>query len=100
MPAVCELGSYVFQVGIPHVVAGEEEDVLVFVCELAHDGEELLFQDFALFLYFREVDDLCAFGFGHFGVLCAWAQLLSRIESFAMSSRNCLLKERAVCCMK
>nr|POF13741.1 hypothetical protein CFP56_02765 [Quercus suber] len=63
-----ELLAHVFEVGVAHVVDGEDEDVLVGVGGRVDRGVQRRGLFLArLFLHHRRVDDLGTFGFGHGG---------------------------------
>jgi len=65
-PAIIKLAPDVLQVGIAHVLDGEDEAELVLVQAFSNIGEELDCQFFALLVDLRQVDYLCAFGFRHY----------------------------------
>lgn len=60
VPAVCELCADVFEIVVAHVLDGEDENVLVFVCCFPHGGEESLGELFAFLFDFGEVHCLGA----------------------------------------
>jgi len=66
-PTVCKLGAYVFEVGVAHILNGENEAELVLVDRFSDIGEELECSFFAFFVNLREVHDLGALGFRHCG---------------------------------
>ncbi len=67
-PAVTQFIPYIFQVGIPHVVNGEYEAILVLIETFPHIGKELNCEFLALLIDLGQVDYLGALGFGHFEV--------------------------------
>lgn len=59
-PAIVELISDIFQVGVAHVLDGEDEAVLVLIEAFSHVGEEFDGELLAFLVDFGEVDHLRA----------------------------------------
>jgi len=67
VPAISKFCAHVLEVVIPHVLDGEDEDVLAVVRCVAHGGEEALRELFALLFDLGQVDYFRALGSGHSG---------------------------------
>ncbi len=65
-PAVTQFIPYILQIGVPHIIDGEDVAILVLIETFPHIGKELDCELLALLVDLGQVDDLRALGFGHF----------------------------------